>query len=92
MGYHIASGSEQLLIWADITHMADIQIGKPEVTIGFDVDPDQARATRMKLLDQVATDKLAVAGMHLNMPGFMTVERRGAGYTKVDLPWTSALL
>ena len=57
-GYHITSGDEQLLIWADITHMADIQIRRPEVTIGFDVDPDQARATRMKVLDQVASDRL----------------------------------
>ena len=91
-GYHIQSGADQLLIWADITHMADIQIRKPEVTIGFDVDPDQARATRMKVLDQVASDRLAVAGMHLNMPGFLTVERHGAGYAKVDLPWTPSLL
>ncbi len=91
-GYHIVSGAEQLLIWADITHLADIQIRKPEVTIGFDVDPAAARATRVKVLDQVATDRLAVAGMHLNMPGFLTVERQGNGYAKVDLPWTSALL
>ncbi len=91
-GYHIQSGGDQLLIWADITHMADIQIRKPEVTIGFDVDPDQARATRMKVLDQVATDGLAVAGMHLNLPGFLTVEKHGGGYAKVDLPWTPALL
>ncbi|MGI3900425.1 MAG: MBL fold metallo-hydrolase [Janthinobacterium lividum] len=91
-GYHITSGDEQLLIWADITHMADIQIRKPEVTIGFDVDPDQARATRMKLLDQVASDRLIVAGMHFNMPGFITVERQGTAYAKVDLPWTAALL
>lgn len=91
-GYHLQSGGEQLLIWADITHMADIQIRRPEVTIGFDVDPDQARATRRKVLDQVATDRLPVAGMHLNMPGFLAVERRGDGYAKVDLPWTPALL
>ena len=91
-GYHIQSGGEQLLIWADITHMADIQIRRPEVTIGFDVDPDAARATRMKVLDRVASDRLAVAGMHLNMPGFLTVERHGGGYAKVDLPWTPSLL
>ena len=90
-GYHIASGSDQLLIWADITHMADIQIHKPEVTIAFDVDPDQARSTRMRVFDQVAADRLAVAGMHFNMPGFLTIERQGGGYAKVDLPWTSAL-
>lgn len=91
-GFHITSGKDQLLIWTDITHMADIQIARPEVMVGFDIDPDQARATRMKVLDQVATDRLVVAGMHFNMPGFITVERSGSGYAKVDLPWTPALL
>lgn len=91
-GFHVTSGKDQLLIWTDITHMADIQIARPEVTIGFDVDPDAARATRMKVLDQVATDRLLVAGMHFNIPGFITVERRGGGYAKVDVPWTPALL
>ena len=91
-GFHIASGKDQLLIWTDVTHLADVQIARPEVTIGFDVDPDQARATRMKVLDQVASDRLLVAGMHFNMPGFITVERHGTGYAKVDMPWTSALL
>ena len=91
-GFRIASGADQLLIWTDITHVEDIQIPRPEVTIGFDVDQDQARATRKALFDEVATDKLAVAGMHLNMPGYLTLERRGAGYAKVTLPWTPALL
>ena len=91
-GFRIGSGSDQLLIWTDVTHMADIQIARPEVTIGFDVDPDMARATRKRVLDQVATDRIPVAGMHLNLPGFLTVERHGGGYAKVDLPWTPALL
>ncbi len=91
-GFHITSGKDQLLIWTDITHLADIQIAKPEVTIAFDVDPAAAYATRLKVLDQVATDRLVVAGMHFNMPGFITVERHGTGYAKVDLPWTPALL
>ncbi len=91
-GFHLTSGSDALLLWADIVHFPDIQIAKPNVTVGFDVDPDAARATRMKALDRVASDKLAVAGMHFNMPGFLTIERDGPGYRKVDLPWTSALL
>ena len=90
-GYRIASGADQVLIWADITHMPDIQIRKPEVTVGFDIDQDQARATRMKVLDEVASERLTVAGCHFNMPGFITVERRGSGFAKVDLPWTPAL-
>ena len=91
-GFHLTSGPDALLLWADIVHFPDIQIAKPNVTVGFDVDPDAARATRMKALDRVASDKLAVAGMHFNMPGFLTIERDGPGYRKVDLPWTSALL
>ncbi len=91
-GFHLTSGSDALLLWADIVHFPDIQIAKPDVTVGFDVDPDAARATRMKALDRVASDRLAVAGMHFNMPGFLTIERDGSGYRKVDLPWTSALL
>ena len=90
-GYRIASGGEQLLIWADVTHLADIQIARPEVCMAFDGDQDQARATRMRVLDEVASDRVAVAGMHFNMPGFMTVERHGSGYAKVDLPWLPSL-
>ena len=91
-GFRIASGAEQLLIWADITHMPDIQISRPEVTVGFDVDPEKAQATRRRVLDEVATDGVTVAGMHFNMPGFARIERQGGAYAKVDLPWTSALL
>ena len=72
--------------------MPDVQIARPEVTVGFDVDPDAARATRLRVLDQVAKDGLLIAGMHLNMPGFMRVERRGTTFAKQDIPWTPALL
>lgn len=91
-GFRIAGQGSDLLIWTDIVHFADIQVPRPEVTLAFDVDPDQARATRAKVFDQVASERLQVAGMHLNMPGFLTLERRGTGYAKVDLPWTPALL
>ena len=91
-GFRIGSGADRLLIWTDVTHMEDVQIPRPEVTIGFDVDPDQARATRKTLFDEIASDGLAVAGMHLNMPGYLTLERHGSSYAKVPLPWTPALL
>lgn len=90
-GFRIASGKDSLLLWTDIVHLPDVQIARPEVTIAFDADPDQARATRRKLLDEVAADGTVVGGMHLNMPGFMVIERRGDGYAKVDLPWTPSL-
>lgn len=89
-GYRIESGGEALLIWGDITHMPDVQLPRPEVTIAFDIDPDAAIATRRRVLDQVATDRLRVAGMHTHFPALGHVARDGAGYRLVPEAWRAA--
>ena len=35
-----------------------------------DTDPDAAAATRRKVFDMVASERLLVTGMHLHFPGF----------------------
>lgn len=87
-GYRIDDGGESLLIWGDIMHMPDVQAPHPEVTVVYDLDPAQAEASRRRVLDMVAADRLAVAGMHLHFPGFAHVERAGAGYAVVTEPWS----
>lgn len=67
-GYLIGVGAEFMLIWGDIVHFPHIQAAQPEVTIAFDSDPAQAACTRNRALDQVATDRLTVIGMHFNLP------------------------
>ena len=79
-GFVVSDGDASLLIWGDIIHAPQIQFPRPEVTIAFDVDPDAAEATRMRVLDMVATDAMPVAGMHLVFPGTGTVVRDGGGY------------
>ncbi|MGF1551224.1 MAG: MBL fold metallo-hydrolase [Paracoccaceae bacterium] len=69
-GLAIESGGEQLLIWGDIVHIGPVQFSAPDVTIAFDVDPDQAAATRARVMDMVATDRLAFAGSHVDFPSF----------------------
>lgn len=86
-GYHLSSGNDELLIWGDITHVPVIQIGYPDVGIAFDVDVDLGRATRRRILDRVATDRLAIGGMHLEFPGFGHVVRNEAGYEYVPDLW-----
>lgn len=86
-GYHLSSGDEQLLIWGDLTHVPVIQIAHPEVGTVFDVDIEQGRATRRRILDQVASDGLAIGGMHLEFPGFGHVLRSGQGYEYVQDLW-----
>lgn len=79
-GYVVADGDDTVLVWGDIVHAPALQFPRPDVTIAFDVDQDAARATRERLLDTVATDGTAVAGMHLVFPALGTVTRSADGY------------
>lgn len=89
-GYLVSSGSDSLLIWGDIVHVPDIQIPRPEVTIEFDTDPHAAMATRRRVLDMVATDRLLVAGMHMHFPGFTHIVSQGSSYAMLPEPWDQA--
>lgn len=86
-GFMLGSGDKNLLIWGDIVHAPALQFSDPAITLAFDVDQEQARTTRAKLFDQVVTDRIAVAGMHLNFPGIGHVDKSGDGYALVPMPW-----
>ncbi len=86
-GWLIASGRDSLLIWGDVVHMPGIQFARPQAGIGFDIDGAQAIATRRRIMDMAATDRLLVAGMHLDFPAFGHVARAGEGYAFVPEVW-----
>lgn len=81
--YLIADGADSLLIWGDTVHIPEIQTRHPEVTLDFDSDPAAAAATRRRLFDMVAADRLLVGGMHVHAPGFAYLARQGDGYALV---------
>src|SRR6188768_2391105 len=66
----IQSGGERLLIWGDIVHLASVQLARPEARLIYDVDTDQAAATRQRVLEWAANERLCVAGAHIGFPGF----------------------
>ena len=86
-GWLVASGGDQLLIWGDIVHLPGVQFARPEAEIGFDVDGAQAIASRQRIMDMAATDRLRVAGMHLDFPAFGHVARAAQGYAFVPEVW-----
>ena len=55
--------------------------------MAFDSDAGQAEATRRRVFDMVAADKLLVTGMHLHFPGFTRLVKRGTGYQLVPAAW-----
>jgi len=79
-GWLISSHNEAMLIWGDIIHIAGVQFERPDATLSFDLDPDTAQQSRQRVLDWVATDRIRVAGAHIELPSFGYVTRKGPGY------------
>ena len=90
-GYLISSGGQELLIWGDVVHVPEVQVALPDTGTNFDVDFEEARKSRKRVLDQVASDRLLVTGMHLHFPGFYHVAHQGEGYFLHAEAWQHAL-
>ncbi|WP_207484223.1 MBL fold metallo-hydrolase [Arenibaculum pallidiluteum] len=90
-GFVVESGGEALLIWADTVHLATYQFARPDWSMSFDVDPQQAAQTRRRIFDRAAADRVMVAGMHMPFPGFGHVVREGSEYRFVPAEWPYAL-
>ncbi|MDH7788991.1 glyoxylase-like metal-dependent hydrolase (beta-lactamase superfamily II) [Ochrobactrum sp. 19YEA23] len=87
IGLRVDSGNESLLFWGDVLIAPAYQFANPDWAFALDTDRRAAAATRKRILDMVATDKLMVAGAHLDFPGFGYVDRAEQGYRFVSAPW-----
>jgi hypothetical protein len=86
-GWLLSSEDDALLIWGDIVHLHGIQFARPDVGFTVDVDGPQAIATRQRIMDMAATDRLPIAGMHIDFPAFGHIIHRGKGYAFVPEVW-----
>jgi hypothetical protein len=71
--YMVTSQTSSLLLWGDVTHAMAIQMPYPEVSVTYDTDPEQAAATRQKILEYVTQYHIPVAGAHIAYPATGTV-------------------
>ena len=83
----IASGSDTMMFVADITNNPLIFARHPEWQLMFDMDPLAAVATRKKILDQAAADKLRLSFFHAPFPATGYVVKSGAGYEFLPALW-----
>ena len=75
----IAGGDGVLITGDALTHPV-ISFQHPAWRTTADHEPDRAAATRQKLLDRLATDKMRIVGFHLPYPGVGRVERKDGAY------------
>ena len=84
IGIMISSGNDQMAIVGDIIHAQYLQINNPEIGVVFDQDVDQARQSRKRILDILASEKTMFTGGHLLSPAIGYVESNGLNYSWVQ--------
>lgn len=73
-------GREQFVVVGDLTVHEDVHFANPHYGWTLDVDGEQAVATRVSMLDMIATDGLIMSAAHVTRPGLGRVKRDGSGF------------
>lgn len=79
LAFEIA-GPTPAMVLGDCIGNHHVAFERPEWASGSDQDKDLAAATRVALLDRIATDGHAIIGYHLPSGGIGRVERTDTGY------------
>lgn len=89
--YHIADGAEQMMFLADTSNRPELFARRPDFHLVFDFDPVSAEASRRRLFDRVATDRIRITGYHFPFPANGYLAKEGSGYRFVAADWSSAV-
>ncbi len=87
--YAIVSGSAKLMVLSDTTNHTSIFARNPDWSAVFDLDGPMARATRRRMLDLAATEKMQVSFYHAPFPATGHIIREGQGFALVPVMWSS---
>lgn len=88
-GHHmfmIQSDGKSFAFLGDLTHHAILLLERPRMEFSYDSDPKMAAATRVRMLDMLAANKIAVMSYHFAWPGFGHVVKRGDGFHYIAEP------
>jgi glyoxylase-like metal-dependent hydrolase (beta-lactamase superfamily II) len=89
--YHIADGADQMMFVADTTNRPELLARRPDFHIVFDFDAVAAEATRRRIFDRVATDRIRITGYHFPFPANGYLAKEGSGYRFVAADWSGAV-
>lgn len=89
--FAIHSGDQSLLVLGDTAQHPAIFARHPDWQAAFDIDGNAAVATRKKLFDRAAADRMLVTGYHFPFPACGHIVRTASGYEHVPLEWQPSL-
>ncbi len=87
----VSSGDKSLFVQGDVTHVPYLFARNPGWHLMFDQDPQMAEATRRKVYDMLAAEKMMVQGFHYPFPGAAYIEKTPTGYREHMVQWRSTL-
>jgi glyoxylase-like metal-dependent hydrolase (beta-lactamase superfamily II) len=87
----VASGGKTLLVVGDACNDPRIFARNPDWHLGFDLDKPLAVATRRKLLDMAAADRMQVSFYHAAFPATGFVAKAGNGFDWFPAAFSSAV-
>ena len=89
--FMITSGGKSFAFLGDLTHHQILLMEKPRMEFSYDTDPKQAANSRVRMLDMLAANKIAVMSYHYPWPGLGHVVKTGEGFHYIPEPMTMVL-
>ena len=85
--FAIHSGDQSLLVLGDTAQHPAVFARHPDWQAAFDVDGTQAVATRKRIFDRAAADRMLVTGYHFPFPACGHLIKTASGYEHVPVEW-----
>ena len=89
--FAIHSGNESLMVLGDTAQHPAVFARHPDWQAVFDVDGRATIATRKRLFDRVAADRMLVTGYHFPFPACGHLIKTASGYEHVPVEWQPTL-
>lgn len=87
LAFHLESQGKGLLLWGDCAHHEVASLARPEWHAFFDMDKEQGAATRKRIYEMAAAERLPVAGYHTSFPSLGFVQKQSVGYRWVPVTY-----
>ena len=75
--FMVSSGGKTIAVTADVGHHYVLMTETPKIEFVYDMDSKQAVATRLKVWDMLATDKIPFIAFHFPWPGLGHLGKTG---------------
>ena len=89
--FAVHSGNQSLLVLSDTAQHPAVFARHPNWEAAFDVDGPEAVATRKKIFDRAAADRMLITGYHFPFPACGHLIKTATGYEHVPVEWQTNL-